>query len=633
MSRIRPVSLVLALGFAGAISLLAAKHSSADVAAAGTDAPGLIATPEAPHAAVSPVPYPCPRFEAGDTVVNPPSLASHGGILNVNLSYQTTTDSDGRTLFCFMTPDGLEDPTLYVNPGDRLILTITNNTPAQPFLMAIDPPNCGAFFATTSSVNFHTHGFNVSPACTQDQVIKTVINSGQTFTYTIRIPKNEPAGLYWYHPHIHGQVEAALQGGASGTIVVNGIQRFQPAVAGMEERVLVIRDQNVASPAPTPGGDVPSWDVTLNYIPISYPAEIPAVIPMKAGKKQFWRVSNSAADTVIDLQVQYDGTPETLQVVAFDGVVAGSQDGSRRGKLVNTKDILLPPAGRAEFIVTGPSRSVGSASLVTLGINTGPDGDNDPPRTLATIETGFSLGSAKPAKDSVVPPVDGPTWKQRFEGLSSAVVTATHTVYFSENNAQTKFFVTADDAIPTVFDANNPPAIVTTQGSVEDWTIQNRSLEVHEFHIHQIHFQVLSENNFETNGSQLQPYVVGQFLDTVQVPYWDGNLAHPFPSVTIRMDFRGPDIGDFVYHCHIVGHEDLGMMAIIRVMPSSMSAAIEKIRIRLASIGTALGLYGAEKPKDLAWCVGGKSWSRRPAKLRARDDDRAAARKVALAVQ
>jgi len=51
------------------------------------------------------------------------------------------------------------------------------------------------------------------------------------------------------------------------------------------------------------------------------------------------------------------------------------------------------------------------------------------------------------------------------------------------------------------------------------------------------------------------------------VPYWSG--SGPYPSVKVRMDFRGPDIGDFVYHCHILGHEDNGMMAIIRVLPNN----------------------------------------------------------------
>jgi FtsP/CotA-like multicopper oxidase with cupredoxin domain len=109
---------------------------------------------------------------------------------------------------------------------------------------------------------------------------------------------------------------------------------------------------------------------------------------------------------------------------------------------------------------------------------------------------------------------------------------------------------------------------VTTQGSVEDWTIENRTLENHEFHLHQTHFLVLSQDNFELNGTEPDRTIEGQYLDVIQVPYWDGNQNHPYPKVTVRVDFRGPDIGDLVYHCHIAEHEDAGMMAIIRVVPS-----------------------------------------------------------------
>ena len=57
----------------------------------------------------------------------------------------------------------------------------------------------------------------------------------------------------------------------------------------------------------------------------------------------------------------------------------------------------------------------------------------------------------------------------------------------------------------------------------------------------------------------------GQFVDMIQVPFWDGNPAHPFPSVTLRVNFQGNVVGDFVFHCHILEHADAGMMNIIRV--------------------------------------------------------------------
>src|SRR6185295_754359 len=106
---------------------------------------------------------------------------------------------------------------------------------------------------TLSSTNMHFHGLNTSPKCGSDESIHTIINSGQTFTYNIKVPKNEPPGLYWYHPHVHGIASVAVQGGATGAIIVEGIENIQPAVAGLPQRVLVLRDQplyNHADDAP-----------------------------------------------------------------------------------------------------------------------------------------------------------------------------------------------------------------------------------------------------------------------------------------------------------------------------------------------------------------------------------------------
>jgi hypothetical protein len=76
---------------------------------------------------------------------------------------------------------------------------------------------------------------------------------------------------------------------------------------------------------------------------------------------------------------------QPLLLVGLDGVPTGSQDGTRRGKVVNRTGIRIPPAGRAEFIVTAPSAAVKNATMLTLNVDTGPVGDNDPQRPLATI--------------------------------------------------------------------------------------------------------------------------------------------------------------------------------------------------------------------------------------------------------
>ena len=507
----------------------------------------------------------CQRPAAGSAVGPPADLFSEHGALNVVFDYYTTVDTAGRSLFCFETPDGLQAPTLHVKPGDELNIKLTNRVPppppGSPTEVVSKPSNrCGDATMTQASVNMHFHGTNTSPVCPADQVIHTVINSGQTFQYQVRFPHDEPPGLYWYHPHIHGLAEAAVQGGASGVIIVDGIANFEPAVAGLPERVLVIRDQTVAA-NPQPDTVVPAWDISLNYVPVPYPSYTPAVIKMKPGQREFWRVANASADTIMDLQLRYDGAPQLLQVVGLDGVPVGSQDGARQGKMLMQYHILIPPAGRAEFIVTGPSDKIKDATFLTRNVDTGPDGDIDPERPLATI-----IATSTPPRLPIVPwPSERPDL-QRFEGIHGARPTAERKLYFSEvisdpsNPASpTDFFITVEDATPTLFDAANPPAITTTQGSIEDWTIENRTGENHEFHMHQIHFLLLAENGVPV------PWQQQQFYDTFDVPYWTG--SGPYPSITVRMDFRGPDVGDFVYHCHILGHEDGGMMAILRVLP------------------------------------------------------------------
>jgi FtsP/CotA-like multicopper oxidase with cupredoxin domain len=502
----------------------------------------------------------CPRFAAGDEVQPPPELTSHNGVLKADFRYYTALDSHNRTLFCFATPDGIESPTLRVNPGDTIILKVTNYLPPSAGMMTMNI-RCGDRTMTATSVNVHFHGTNTSPLCGSDESIRTLINSGQTFTYVVHIPKDEPPGLYWYHPHVHGISSPAVQGGASGLIVVNGIENIQPAVAGLPERLLIVRDQPLANPGRKKQPQ-PNWDLSLNYVPVPYPHYPPAIVKMQSGTQEFWRVANASANTILHLQVKIGEHAQPLQIVGFDGVPVGSQDGTQQGTIITQHDILLPPAGRAEFLVSAPPPGK-TAVLMTEAIDGGPAGDSNPERPIASIET-----ATTPADLKRMPERSGPPHKQRFEHLADAKVTARRHIYFSEIPGTShrgadglKFYITVKGQFLKVFDPNDPPAITTTQGAVEDWTIENHTSEVHEFHIHQIHFLLL-----EVNGKKV-PKAQQQFYDTYQVPYWTGSGA--FPNIKVRMDFRGPTVGDFVYHCHILDHEDGGMMAIIRVLPKT----------------------------------------------------------------
>jgi FtsP/CotA-like multicopper oxidase with cupredoxin domain len=111
---------------------------------------------------VAPVANACQRPPAGSAITDPPRIHSENGLLAVSLSFQTRTDEYGRNIFCFMTPDGLQGPTLHVMPGDTLQVTVTNNTPRGIGQMGIDPPHCGAPVMSSSSVT-PTSGRSAAP--------------------------------------------------------------------------------------------------------------------------------------------------------------------------------------------------------------------------------------------------------------------------------------------------------------------------------------------------------------------------------------------------------------------------------------------------------------------------------------
>lgn len=515
----------------------------------------------------------CKRPLEGKEIQQPPDIYSQNGVLEVTLDYYTSVDQWGRTLFCYVTPDGLEAPTLHVNPGDLIKIRLRDKEPSTQLGSGVETVSGGAIACASTtmmptSINIHFHGLNVKPRCHGDEVIHTIVNPGETFDYHFTVPKDEPPGMYWYHAHIHGIASPAVQGGASGAIEVEGIANLQPAVTGLPQRFLIMRDQPLAYPPKhhLVQGLAPFWDVSLNYVPVPYPHYTPGVIKVLAGAKEFWRFVNASADTVAHLELLYDKKAQPLQIVALDGVPTGSNDGKHQGTIITQNDILIPPAGRAEFIVTGPSSSVKQAEFITEHIDTGPAGDVDTQRPLAKIK----LTTDPREIPKAILPIPGNVSGDRFAGLDDSMVTVHRKLYFTEVTGApdkpptggTTFFITVEGEPVEAYDANEAPRIVTHRGAVEDWTIENRTQEVHEFHIHQIHFQVIA-----IDGKPV-PKKNRQWYDTYQVGYYEGLRKH-YPSITVRMDFRGDVVGEFVYHCHILDHEDHGMMANILVLPPS----------------------------------------------------------------
>jgi len=507
----------------------------------------------------------CPlRPKPGSAVADPPSLSSQNGALELALTLRNAIDAQGYAHYCFdyATANGnIEAPTLRLNPGDTLTLDFTNqlNVAAsaktshaemadmQPVSDTAATSPCTSTVMNQNTSNVHFHGLNVPPVCHQDEVVHTLVQPSTTpFRYKIQIPANEPPGLYWYHPHPHGFTNAQVNGGASGAIIIGGIEKIKPQVAGLAERVLIIRQQFLDLGSWVPGPN----QLTLNYQQAISPQAPSPVISMKAGERQFWRVLNASTQGFLALQVLFGTTPQSLELISMDGVpVSGDPQVTK---------INLPPAGRAEFVVQGPPSGT-AASFVTSGFNTGAVGNPNPAQTLASV-----VATSESAEHLYEIPAASTTsaGPQRFAGLAALKPTSSRKLYFSEaaegTNGPVGFFLTVDGQQPRLFKMDQPPAIVTKVGAVEDWTIENHSSEQHAFHTHQIHFLVLEVNGVPVQNPMMQ--------DTVNVDFWNGKL--PYPSVKVRMDFRDPEIaGTFVYHCHVLFHEDGGMMAKIRVDP------------------------------------------------------------------
>ena len=252
-------------------------------------------------------------------------------------------------------------------------------------------------------------------------------------------------------------------------------------------------------------------------------------IPISPGERQFWRIVNASPDLYADLQID----TEYLEVVALDGMPLSFHDPKRRVEFVS--HVLVPPAGRVEAIVTGPKTGA-HASLRTLCFDTGPDGDPNPAMVLADL---VNVPQPTPELSPTSVPT-APLYKPlspqliaRMENSSTGFV-----VTFTEDK---KGFYINDKK----YGPSDPPMTAVSIGAFQHWRVVNNTHEVHPFHIHQVHFLAYAQN-----GKPLNP----EWLDTVNVPV-EG-------SVDLIMDFTDPIIrGVSLFHCHLLSHEDKGMMA------------------------------------------------------------------------
>lgn len=485
-----------------------------------------------------------------------PEVRSAGGVARLKLDVIADPNS-GEPTFVYQAQAG-NAPTVRVRPGDLLALDVEN-----------DLPKAGRY---AHDVNIHFHGLMVPPRAPQDEVILTAARPGRTLHYRVRIPQDHPPGLYWYHPHIHGESYYQVTNGMSGAIVVEGIQEHLPGLAGLPERILVLRDtptgpgfvdpdlmdmpgmppsagrqaRNAARVSRAAAGGVAcrpetGLQPTVNRQPR-------ARIGIRPGETQFFRVVNAAAARTFDLAID----DAQLDLVALDGVPLGAFPGGPVHRRV--KHILLPPAARAEFTVTAPAHAT---VLRTNCVDAGPAGDANPAAVLADLDDPAKI-LAMPSAAAAAPATPAPALAT-FIPLARTALSSlpapqrTRTIAFTED--ERGFYIDGKAYV-----MGGPPAFVVRSGTLERWVVENRTDEIHDFHIHQVHFVVDAVNGVRNPDRS--------WVDTLNVPPQRRVGGHPpVPGrATIVLDFRDPAVrGDLLYHCHILDHEDQGMMAVLRV--------------------------------------------------------------------
>jgi FtsP/CotA-like multicopper oxidase with cupredoxin domain len=491
------------------------------------------------------------------------------------------------------------------------------------------PVNHGMPHVATGATNLHVHGFAVPPVAPQDEVMRNCVDpqEGQpvcgqrAYTYRYEIPATMPAGLYWYHPHVHGEVQAQMLMGLSGAIVVEGPEDDARRAAGIEDRVFIVRqaqdlDANAISLPPVPGVILPE---APHYRPHPAPApgalaidtdhELPcsdktgvdrislngakvidgrvkdvdlAHVEIPAGGVQLWRVLNAATDAYLNLAViDQTGAPVPLRIVARDGAPLTDDAGHRLSPPPATDYQLVPPAGRLEFLVPAPPPGE-KAYLVSHAVNTGCAGDKVPERKLALL----TAGPAAPNQQAAPAPIaDAPqSAPDSFTGLLARRTETVRTLALAEYprpgaEDRSDFYIVEKKpgAVLRPFMMGDPPTITTHAGAVEEWIVENWTNELHAFHVHQVHFRVLEINGEKLADPPLQ--------DTVNVPFatsgdvTDGSIPVVPGRVRIKLMFPEELAGDILFHCHLVDHEDAGMMGMVRVVASSASTPVRKTEL------------------------------------------------------
>ena len=446
-----------------------------------------------------------------------------------------------------------------VLPGDTLRVNLVNDLPPLPTEEHVDITRPHEWTTT----NLHVHGLHVDPGEDSDNVFIS-IPPGTDWNYTIEIPEDHPAGLFWWHPHRHGAVAQQVRGGMAGAIIVRGDIDEVPEIAAAKEQVLVMQalelgdDYQLLDPIPFPTKEQAFYPRTQILYTVN--GMMTPRITMYPGEVQRWRLLNAAEGKFMSLQLD----SHDLNVIAWDGLTLDAPEtestlllsaGNRVDLLVKAGapgvyDLVLSPGSSQKPNIPGMPAAAGDATpmagmqhepgqLAPAAINATGELAVRPILRLEVTGEGpeMSLPSALPAWDPPMPPIS-----RRRE-----------VIYSVTRDPDDEFIDFGINGLP--FDPDRAPYTVPVN-TAEEWTIINGvdhklADHAHVFHIHVNPFKITW-----VNGRKLEKPL---WRDTYVLT---GKTGDSFTFETHFADF----LGKFVEHCHVLTHEDLGMMEAIEVV-------------------------------------------------------------------
>ena len=440
----------------------------------------------------------------GTEVLQPALIRSTNGALDVTLTAAASVVVIGGTTVNAFTYNGsVPGPTLLVRPGDTLSVTMTNQ---------LDDPT-----------NLHTHGLHVSPKGSGDNVFRR-IDAGASAEYRYEIPLNHPPGVFWYHPHHHGMAAQQVFAGLYGAIIVDDTAQIPATV----ERVLIVSDVTFDAFGTIPVASRMDRMRGREGTTVLLNGQVNPTIAAHPGERERWRIVNACTSRYLDLRL--DG--QALQLLG--------NDSGRFGSPRDVDSLSLMPGSRADVLVTmAGGTSVLQALPVDRGSSAGMMGGGTPSGSSVTLAT-LNVAGAVAAPLARAPGSDP-------RDLRSESLDGERTLTLAMGGAGMGGSMMRFTIDGRAFDPGRIDQSVAA-GMIEEWTIVNTSSMDHPFHLHVWPMQVIEV------GDQV-----------VDEPTWQDVVNVPARSSSrVRIAFED-FTGTSVYHCHILDHEDNGMMAVISV--------------------------------------------------------------------